>query len=68
MAAEARAVEACRACDGLGCPTCKPLRFGLPRAASSPDPFDSFKDPSYRLKPAAEEFPELPIFLDRRRV
>ena len=66
--------ERCQACDGHGCPTCRPERFGLRQyanaVAATGDPFASLKDPSLRLRVAApdnnSDFPELPEFLDRR--
>lgn len=41
-------VEACAACDGRGCPTCQPERFGLQRKVrdGDGDPFTSLKDKS----------------------
>jgi hypothetical protein len=35
----------CQACDGKGCPTCRPREYGI-----GADPFDGLKDPSLRLK------------------
>ena len=52
--------EVCQACDGHGCPTCQPERFGL-QPKSRPgdgDTFASLKDEAL--------IPDLPAFLDRR--
>jgi hypothetical protein len=35
----------CPACDGAGCPTCQPRRFGI-----GADPFESIRDPSLSLR------------------
>ena len=50
----------CKACDGLGCPTCQPERFGLhPKSKiGDGDSFAILKDESL--------IPDLPAFLDRR--
>ena len=49
----------CRACDGLGCPTCQPERFGLPWRQGGLTRAEAEAQ-------AAEEMPDLPDFLDRR--
>jgi hypothetical protein len=42
----------CGACNGTGCPWCEPQKYGLPARRGEAR--------------AAREFPELPVFLDRR--
>jgi hypothetical protein len=37
---------ACQACDGVGCPTCRPRDYGI----GDSDPFEILRNPSLRLK------------------